>query len=199
MKTLRPILSLPLVLALLASPACIEKTIGIRSDPPGATVYLDGLEIGRTPIENVPFYFYGTREIAVHKSGYLGERRLVEMTAPWYDRFPVDLVTELVLPWTFRDQREYYFALDRTLPIEDSALLRNAYDTKQEAEARIAGARARSQYQPRAFVVKGAEKPSVLWGPLVSPPRTQPAYLGPRRNEVKDGGTLPPDEMEGNE
>jgi len=176
MKKLSPMVVLPLVLVLLASPACVKKSIGVRSDPPGATVYLDGLEVGQTPVDFIPFDFYGTRQITLHKPGCLSEKRLVRMKAPWYEWFPIDIVSELVVPWTVRDQRTYYFSLARTPPAEDAALLRNAHETREVAQARIEGARREFHYRPPAYVAKGAERKSVFWGPFTAPPRTEPIY-----------------------
>ena len=74
-KTCLTVLLLFVTGALASCPACVRKTIGIHSDPPGAIVYIDGLEVGRTPVDGIPFHFYGTREIAVLKEGHLCERR----------------------------------------------------------------------------------------------------------------------------
>ena len=41
----------------------------VRSNPPGATVYVDGYEIGTTPIAT-DFIYYGTRQIKLVKDGY---------------------------------------------------------------------------------------------------------------------------------
>ncbi len=162
--------------ALAACPSCVKKSIGIRSDPPGALVYIDGVEVGRTPVDCVPFEFYGTREFALYKKGYLCERRVIEMDTPWYSCFPIDIVSELILPWDIRDSRHYYFELRRTEPIEDAALMQHAHETRETAKTRIEAARRLAEYRPRASVVKDAEKKSIFWGPFTSPPRTEPAY-----------------------
>jgi len=168
-----------LTAALAACPACVKKCIGVRSDPPGATVYLDGLEVGTTPVDHVPFEFYGTREIAVFKDGYLCERRTVDIDTPWYSCFPFDLVSELLLPYDLRDHRLYYFRLRRTEHVDRETLLRHARQTRDIGRARIEGSRRAAAYRPRAYVVEGRDKPFVLWGPFVSPPRGEPICREP--------------------
>lgn len=172
MKTTRRCIALSLVLAALSlGPACIQKSIGIRSEPPGATVYLDGVEVGRTPVDYIPFDFYGTREIVLARPGYLPERRIVAIDEPWYETFPIDIFTDLLIPWNVQDRRSYYFALRRTEPVERAVLLEHAQDTRLIAAARIEGARREFSYTPRQFAIQGAPKQSILWGPFFAPPR----------------------------
>jgi len=166
-----------MAVALAACPACVLKTIGIRSDPPGATVYLDGLEVGQTPVDNITFDFYGTREIVVDKPGYLCERRMVKIAAPWFCVFPIDIVTELLMPWEIYDRRYYYFPMKPAVRMDKATLLRHADETREIAKARIAAARREAQYRPRKYVVEGAEKPSVFFF-FLSPPRSEPTYRG---------------------
>ena len=162
---------------LLLSAGCIERTISVHSDPPDAEVLLDGLEIGQTPVSGHRFYFYGTREITVDRPGYLCEKLIVEIDAPWHSRFPIDIFTELIWPWTIRDDRHYYVALRRTEPIEPAVLLRHADETREIARTRLDAARRRLEYKPRAYVVKGAEKPFILWAPWTGAPRRDPDVL----------------------
>ncbi|MHC5079610.1 MAG: PEGA domain-containing protein, partial [Planctomycetota bacterium] len=54
-------------------PGCVERTIEVRSDPPGAEVYLDRAFRGRTPVR-LPFHHYGVREITVRKAGFKTRR-----------------------------------------------------------------------------------------------------------------------------
>ncbi len=43
----------------LFAAGCVQRTITITSDPPGALVWLNDREIGRTPLD-VNFVYYGT-------------------------------------------------------------------------------------------------------------------------------------------
>ncbi|MFO7898252.1 MAG: PEGA domain-containing protein [Planctomycetota bacterium] len=170
-------LALVVAIALAVGPGCVKKTIAVHSDPPGARVYLDGQEIGRTPVLRHPFHFYGVREIAVVKPGRLVARRTVAIHTPWYSWFPIDVFTELVLPVTLRDDRTYYFDLQRAEPIEVSALIRHAHQTREIGKSRIEAARERATYRPPAYVEEGGEKEFILWAPWTGPPRVEPDQL----------------------
>jgi len=190
MKRTRITLTILLAVVLAAGTGCIKRTISVRSDPPGALVYLDGLEVGKTPLNGVRFHFYGTREFALYKNGYLVERRTVEIDTPWHSYFPLDIFTELLTPWRIDDHRDFYFAMKRTEHPERETVLRHAHETREIARARIESARRESDYKPRAHVVKGAEKPFFLWGWLFTPPRGEPVYMGaepePKEKTPKD-------------
>ena len=101
------------MLACLLLGGCVERLVMVRSDPPGAIVRMDDEEVGRTPCE-VEYTWYGTREIAVELPGHRSVRRLVDLPPPWWQVFPFDLITDVVLPFTIRDQRN----LGCTLPPE---------------------------------------------------------------------------------
>lgn len=111
---LMPLLLLPLLLG-----GCVDRMLIIRSDPPGARVFVDGRDLGTTPTE-VPFEHYGTREVMVRMEEIelRGERalapqtRMVEVSAPWYQWFPFDLFSEFLYPGTIVDAREVMFTLE---------------------------------------------------------------------------------------
>jgi hypothetical protein len=88
--------------SLAGTTGCVERVLQVRSDPPGATVYVNGTEAGKTPLDH-PFTFYGTVEVALRREGVLYHREFKELSCPWYDHFPVDFFTELLVPWTIRD------------------------------------------------------------------------------------------------
>lgn len=95
---------------LLAASGCVVRELVIRSEPPGATVYVNGREAGKTPhTEN--FYFYGSREIVLRMDGYFTTTRVVKLAVPWYEYFPLDLVSELLLPVRLRNRHEFTFEL----------------------------------------------------------------------------------------
>ena len=65
---------------------CVERQMTIRSDPPGALVYVDGYEIGITPVIT-PFTYYGQRKIRLVKDGYETLTVIQPVPPPWYE-FP---------------------------------------------------------------------------------------------------------------
>jgi hypothetical protein len=102
------------VVAILAS-GCVHRELAIKSMPADATVEVDGRILKhlvddqvaeqKTPVE-LPFYWYGTHEIILHKEGYKQAVRVVHLRPPWYEQFPIDIVADLIIPWTITDRRE---------------------------------------------------------------------------------------------
>ena len=91
-------------LLLLSLGGCrAERVLRITSVPPGANVMLDGIELGETPIDH-PFIHYGTRRVTLRLPGYLTASEVIEMRPPWYGRFPLDLVSEVLVPTGWRDE-----------------------------------------------------------------------------------------------
>jgi hypothetical protein len=98
--------------ALAAVAGCVEQTMTINTDPPGALVYLNGQEVGRTPIKR-DFEWYGNYDIQVRKDGYdpiLTHRWVI---APWYLWAPIDLFAQLS-PMHFHDRQKLNFVMTPT-------------------------------------------------------------------------------------
>jgi hypothetical protein len=76
----------------------------VRSNPPGALVYVDDYQIGTTPV-STDFIYYGTRKIRLVKDGYETLTVRQPFPLPWYQVFPLDFVTENIWPWEIRDER----------------------------------------------------------------------------------------------
>jgi len=102
---------------------CVIRSLTIRSEPTGAPVYLDEREVGRTPV-TVEFDHYGTREVRVgpvadekERITYGEQVEMVKTPVPWYEYFPLDFFSELIIPWTIRDQH----VVDVKLPRKDTS------------------------------------------------------------------------------
>jgi hypothetical protein len=93
-----------LVLLAVSVAGCVERRLWVRSEPAGARVFFDGVPVGETPVE-IPFAHYGTREVALRAAGHEPARLRVDLSPPWYAWPGLDLVTEVLLPWTIRDER----------------------------------------------------------------------------------------------
>ena len=81
-----------------------DRILRIESDPPGATVRLDDRVIGVTPID-VEFQHYGQRRLALYRTGYRTYAEPLQLNAPWFARWPVDMLTEVILPLGLDDVR----------------------------------------------------------------------------------------------
>lgn len=98
---------LVLVLAaghLLFAPGCVRRRLTVRTNPPGAQVFVDDQEIGTTPC-SAPFVYYGTRKITVMKDGYKTETIFQKIPPPWYEYPPLDFLVENAVPREIRDER----------------------------------------------------------------------------------------------
>lgn len=96
----------------------------IRSNPPGATVYVDDYPepIGITPC-STHFTYYGTRKIRLVKDGYETMTVMQPIAAPWYQIPPLDLFSENAVPGELRDRRDYCFQLKpQTITVADQLM-----------------------------------------------------------------------------
>src|SRR5947209_1253940 len=97
------------VLMSLAGAGCVERTLSIDSNPPGALVSLNDQEIGRTPVTR-DFVWYGTYDVAPREEGYEPRKTKGKVWAPWWQWPPFGLVAEL-LPVTLEDHHSLQYAL----------------------------------------------------------------------------------------
>jgi hypothetical protein len=99
----RAILAICLALAWTPLSGCqVQRVLELRSQPPGATVRLDDQIVGETPLD-LPFVHHGTRRVTCTLEGYRTASRVVAIEAPWWARFPLDLFSEVLLPFGWRD------------------------------------------------------------------------------------------------
>ncbi len=121
-RLIRVAIAVVMLCVLLPASGCVKRQIIITSKPAGAKVYLGGREVGKTPV-SIDFEFYGVREIALRKSTpstagyyYLAKVEKVDVAAPWYEYFPIDLIPDVVLPFTIHDRHEFHFVMERCAP-----------------------------------------------------------------------------------
>lgn len=101
------LLSLCALFAVL--PGCLERTIRVTSKPPGALVWLNDTEIGRTPAE-ARFKFYGTYDVRVELPGYEPIHEGMDAKAPFYEYPGPDFVAA-ALPTRIKNTVEWHFDL----------------------------------------------------------------------------------------
>lgn len=117
--------------ALLFAPGCVQRRLMIRSDPPGAMVYVDDYQIGATPIAT-NFTYYGTRKIRLVKDGYQTLTVYERIDPPWYQVPPFDFFSENVAAREIRDMR----VLDYRLVPQVVSPPQNLLDRAEELRAR---------------------------------------------------------------
>lgn len=118
--TCRGLELLVLLLVLASATGCVRRRLTVRSNPPGALVYVDNQQIGTTPC-SVDFTYYGTREIRLIKSGYETLTVNQPIPAPWYQIPPLDFVSDNFALHKIRDNRTVSFNLQpqMMLPVEE--------------------------------------------------------------------------------
>jgi PEGA domain len=97
--------------AIGAFSGCVERRYTIRTDPPGATVIVNGEEIGPSPASK-SFNYYGDRKITLILDGYQTKTLTQPINAPWWDNYLTEFFTENLLPMSLRDERDYKYALE---------------------------------------------------------------------------------------
>jgi len=68
----------------------------------------------------VKYVWYGTREIAVERRGYRPMREMLPLRPPWWQIFPLDFVTEILIPFTLTDRLEVEYVLEPLPPATEA-------------------------------------------------------------------------------
>jgi PEGA domain-containing protein len=124
-----PITALLLALLVLM-PGCLRRRMIIRSNPPGAMVYVDNQQIGPTPCPT-DFIYYGTREIRLVKPGYETLTVNQPIPAPWYEIPPLDFVSENLVPREIQDYRTLSYNMVPQVIVPTEQLLDRAQQLRQ--------------------------------------------------------------------
>jgi hypothetical protein len=123
-----------------------RRELAVISDPPGALVRIDEKIVGTTPYEE-RFQAYGTRRITLYRDGYRTSSRLVKLKPPWHGRFPLDIVSEVLVPVGWRDRHVVTVTLEpesgRVTEPDLQAVLKRA------ASLRLAGPEGPRPPEPR--------------------------------------------------
>ncbi len=127
------------VLALLATvgmslAGCVERTITVRSDPPGARIYLDDVERGETPC-TFEFNFYGHRELVLRKDGYQTSKQTVVVEAPLHSFFPLDIFFDLLWPLTIEENHPYEVVLQPLTKPDPEKLIFRARELRERLQS----------------------------------------------------------------
>ncbi len=139
---------------------CVERRLMVRTNPPGALLYVDDYPIGTTPC-STSFTYYGTRKIQLVKDGYETLTLMQSIPAPWYEYTPFDFVAENFVPGHIRDQRTLDFQLRPQVVVPTEQLLSRAEGLRRGIHT---ATRTAPQLSPG-----GVRGPTVL-GPTAAPP-----------------------------
>jgi PEGA domain-containing protein len=122
------------VLMLFCLHGCVERLITVQSEPPGAIVWLNGEEVGATPV-TTSFTWYGDYDVVIRKDGYETLKTVQVIPAPFYQWPGIDFVSECLLPFTFTDHHQWEFELKTHPPVESQELIDRAKSLRDETLA----------------------------------------------------------------
>lgn len=117
-----------LVLMLMLA-GCVERRIVITSDPSGALVRLNDLEVGRTPCET-DFTWFGVYDVVLRLEGYEPLITKAEAKAPIHEWPGFDLIA-LMIPVRKRTIVEWHFVLEPASK-NTGALLERAEELRRD-------------------------------------------------------------------
>ncbi|GIW93040.1 MAG: lipoprotein [Pirellulaceae bacterium] len=126
------LLAAVVLLETVGNPGCVRRRMTIRTDPPGATVYVDQREIGTSPV-STPFTYYGTRNFVITKDGYETVQASRTFSPPWYQWPVLDFLTENLWPREIRDERIVEFQLVPRATVQPEKLIGRAEQLRQGA------------------------------------------------------------------
>ncbi|MEM9166765.1 MAG: PEGA domain-containing protein [Planctomycetota bacterium] len=105
----RPAATTALALPALLLTGCLERTITITSEPPGALVHLNDVELGRTPV-TTEFRYFGVYDVRLAREGYEPVATARETGVPIWEYPGIDLLA-ILAPWRVQTSIEWEFAL----------------------------------------------------------------------------------------
>ncbi len=122
---------------------CVERRLVIGSDPAGALVWVNDVEVGRTPV-TVPFEWYGDYDLKFRLDKDVGTpgkpdvrhyylHTHMKTTTPWFEQIGVDLFTE-TSPAKFTDEQVWAFAIPQVAEPTDADLVARANQLKGELD-----------------------------------------------------------------
>lgn len=123
MHARRTIPALAAIASAAALTGCVERRIWIDTDPPGALVWLNDAQLGRSPVD-VGILHDGVYDLRIEKDGFEPIVTGVDVHGPIWDTVPLDFFAE-VLPVDARHDSRWRFTL-RVRDDSESALVERA-------------------------------------------------------------------------
>jgi hypothetical protein len=162
---------------------CVQRRMTIRSNPPGARVYVDDYDVGVTPV-STSFTYYGRRKIQLVKDGYETLTVLQPVWPPWYEVPPLDFASENLVPGELHDPRVFEYQLRPQALVPTEQLLGRAEQLRRGAQADAAG---RSSVVPPGVRINPPSR-----GPEPIPVPGNPQPIGPPPVGGQPTYALPP-------
>lgn len=173
------------VFTLLCTAGCLERRVFITSEPAGALVYANDVELGRTPLE-ADFTYYGKYDVRVELEGYEPLRTVGKANTPIYEIPPLDLVS-MAVPADIESEVRWHFvlapALEKTMdPVQfENELLARARDLRAQLTATEP-----APATPSAAPAATPETDPPSSGTQASPPPPTPAPAPPADTQPRN-------------
>ncbi len=151
------------LILLLACSGCVHRTMTIRTNPPGAFVYIDDTAIGVTPC-TTPFTYYGTRKIRIVKDGYETLTTYQKIQTPWYEWPGIDFATENLWPGDIRDDRTLQFELQPQQIVPPMAVIARGDNIRQATRGELLGPPPGTMVGPNGEIIDPANCPPEIEG-----------------------------------
>ncbi len=129
----RWLLPLLVLMTAVSFTGCVRRRMTVRSNPPGAMVYIDDQQIGTTPV-STDFLYYGTRKIKLIKDQFETMTTYHTVSPPWYQIPPIDFVSENLVGREIRDERVLNFNLVPQRMVPSQELLGRASNLRNSSQ-----------------------------------------------------------------
>lgn len=134
-KLLRFAVGVAAITIVLVLPGCVRRTLSITTDPPGALVFLNDEEIGRSAV-STDFLWYGDYDVVIRKKGFKTVETNWPVKPPWYQIIPVDFFAEVLWPGHLHDGHDRHFVLEPAeFPTREELLERAAQLRERSSDA----------------------------------------------------------------
>lgn len=126
------------VLACATIGGCMRRQLVITSEPSGALVHVNDVEVGTTPV-SVDFTYYGTYDVLLEKDGFEPLRTSASARAPIYEWPPLDLAASAI-PANIETTVRWNFVLEPVLEsrvkpeVHEKALVERARQMRGQLE-----------------------------------------------------------------
>jgi hypothetical protein len=164
--------ALTVLIAAASVAGCVERRMTVRSNPPGAQVYVDDYELGTAPVSH-GYTYYGTRKIRLVKDGYETLTVYQPMPPPWYDWPGIDFFSENLWPHKIRDERSFEYQMQPIVSVPTDELRARAEQLRSASQVVPAGA-AQPIGAPPPGVQSAIVQPQELPPPVLTGPPTVP-------------------------
>ena len=164
---------------------CIERRVWIETDPPGALVWLNDTQVGRSPVD-VSITHHGIYDVRIEKEGYEPLVTSADTDGPMWDTVPLDFFVE-ILPIDAKCDARWKFLLS---PRDDSesALVSRAADLRDRL-------RVEGEQKPADGLSEGEERLKKLEEAVEGKPQDPALMEKPIPEAAPPAPTVPPAQL----